>query len=109
MSNVERVEQESLPKNKRLVKIGRTIMQKYVIDKRYDCRSKSVRASFFILSTLPLALPQIAHAETGEVGRVPNATLPNGVPKNYDLTCSMSEAAHENEPRLAVPSCHGRR
>ncbi len=24
-------------------------------------------------------------------------------------TCKTDEAAHENEPRPAVPSCHGRR
>ncbi len=27
----------------------------------------------------------------------------------YDCRLRNTEAAHENEPRLAVPSCHGRR
>ena len=52
--------------------------------KRYDCRSKSLGASL-ILSTSLLAPFTTVYAETGE-GRVPNVTLPNGVPKNYDLT-----------------------
>ncbi len=28
---------------------------------------------------------------------------------NHGMLRILCEAAHENEPRLAVPSCHGRR
>ena len=44
-----------------------------------------VLGASLILSTSPLAPFTTVYAETGE-GRVPNVTLPNGVPKNYDLT-----------------------
>ena len=44
-----------------------------------------VLGASLILSTSLLAPFTTVYAETGE-GRVPNVTLPNGVPKNYDLT-----------------------
>ncbi len=44
-----------------------------------------VLGASLILSTSLLAPIATVYAETGE-GRVPNVTLPNGVPTNYDLT-----------------------
>ena len=44
-----------------------------------------VLGASLILSTSLLAPFATVYAETGE-GRVPNVVLPNGVPKNYDLT-----------------------
>ena len=83
MSNVGKGLQESLFLNKR--RNRRTIMQKVRNGQKGMIAGARVLGASLILSTSLLAPFTTVYAETGE-GGVPNVTLPNGVPTNYDLT-----------------------
>ena len=63
----------------------RTIMQKVRNRQKGMIAGARVLGASLILSTSLLAPFTTVYAETGE-GGVPNVTLPNGVPTNYDLT-----------------------
>jgi len=83
MSNVGKGLQKTLFLNKR--RNRRTIMQKVRNRQKGMIAGARVLGASLILSTSLLAPIATVYAETGE-GRVPNVTLPNGVPTNYDLT-----------------------
>ena len=81
MSNVGKGLQESLPKIK---EIEENNYAKVRNRQKGMIAGARVLGASLILSTSLVAIATVC-AETGE-GRVPNVTLPNGVPTNYDLT-----------------------
>ena len=83
MSNVGKGLQKTLFLNKR--RDRRTIMQKVRNRQKGMIAGARVLGASLILSTSLLAPFATVYAETGE-GRVPNVTLPTGIPTNYDLT-----------------------
>ena len=83
MSNVGKGLQKIFFLNKR--RNRRTIMQKVRNRQKGMIAGARVLGASLILSTSLLAPFTTVYAETGE-GGVPNVTLPNGVPTNYDLT-----------------------